>query len=626
MIGQAVDLVLLLTAALTAAVALVVGLSAEDSSAVSTPTWLWALLVGLAVLSRLSPVRGPGTAPDLGPGRASRGDLLAAWLGFLGLLLVVYWTALDVHPTDTDEWLMFHGFWQMSSGESIDWMHHGGGPFVLRWGALLPRLAVFQLAGQSPAAMRMIGLLLHASNGVFVLALGRRVGLSRMAALAAALLFLLFAPGHEIITSFGGSVFAQAATLLLGALLLLERSVEPDRRWPRVQLAAGLVCGLLAIFSKEIALLFPVAIAAVGLAADAGGWRAAVRRRRLALLGATVVTGICLAVLFSTPLAAGGRPEGQSLDQRVAVMQQLGLGRLWTAFAEVLPRALAVPFSAEVLPGSSGPVAGILLCAFALLVAMVGLRTRPAGRVVVGLSLLVGVCFAPAFFEAAPHRYYLEDTRYFYLAAVGSSLLLAAALDRGSPGSSLRRQWPLLAGTVLLLAVNLATMPVVLGVRVWFGRAVEHASGEIGRELRARTEDDELFLVCSLGGMDRSGMEAALMSQILVEPARPRVHLLSGLRFRERVRPGHQLAGQGPLVRIRPGPRSVLLGWPAGREAGFGPLDSDSLWQLVSVQAGELPESCPTCRTIVIEFGDDYWVFDGELLRNVTFRSIVKRV
>ena len=613
---------LLIAAAALGVLSLVSGLAAEDAGAVVTPTALWLALAVLALACRLT--SRTSAVPAAAPGRFGRGELLGAGLAFAALLLIVYGRVLDCFPSDTDEWLILKGIWTSRSAEPIDWPASASGILWLRLGGALPQLALAQLCGLSPLALRMLALLMQAGSGVLILALARRIGLSRGGALAAALLFLLYAPNHEMITLFSATPFAQATLLLLGGLLLLERSVDPGARGARLQLAAGLVCGLLAALSKEIALVFPVLLPALGLAVDREGPRAALHRRRWTLLGALVAVVPVLVVLFTAPVSGSVDPSGRLQDQRAVMLERIEPGALWTAFVDVLPRALAVPFSAEVLPGASGPLAGVLLCGMALLIGAVGLAPRPALRVLAGLGLLVAAGFAPAFFEAAPHHFFLEDTRYFTLPSVGSGLLLAAALDQGLARGR-RWRWPLVGGTALLLAASIAALPVTLGVRSWFADNVAHVSGELGRTLRERSEADELFLVCALGTVDRSGMESALLAQVLAEPARPRVHLLSGLRFRERLGPGRRSALAGPVIRIRPGPQRLLLGWPPGRESGFGPLDTQALWQLVSADALDLPAACPGCQTIAIEFGDDIWVFEGELRRDVTFRSIVER-
>jgi hypothetical protein len=122
---------LLIAAAALGVLSLVSGLGAEDASAVSTPTALWLVLVGLALVSRLGPRATPD--PGTGAGRFGRGELIAAGLGFTVLLLVVYGRVLDSFPSDTDEWLILKGIWVASSAESFEWPAGASGILWLRW-------------------------------------------------------------------------------------------------------------------------------------------------------------------------------------------------------------------------------------------------------------------------------------------------------------------------------------------------------------------------------------------------------------------------------------------------------------------------------------------------------------
>jgi len=115
------------------------------------------------------------------------------------------------------------------------------------------------------------------------------------------------------------------------------------------------------------------------------------------------------------------------------------------------------------------------------------------------------------------------------------------------------------------------------------------------------------------------------MAQLVQGPARPRVHLLTRLRLLERVRYGYPMIRDPGRVAVTPGPTVALLGWPSRSSGRFGPLDADALWQLIATRRAAGRRACVACRRILIRFGDDLWLLEGDVYPDVTLRSIVER-
>ncbi len=141
-----------------------------------------------------------------------------------------------------------------------------------------------------PWAFHSTNLVLHLVNGVLVLLLARRLGLSDTAAVGALALFLLHPMQSEAVAYIAGRTEVLSTALVLGALLVWL-STRASWRWP-----VTMALLILAMSAKESA------IVGAGLVAWMSCWyhRERVPRRHLVWLGVLAGVGAALAVTVLT--------------------------------------------------------------------------------------------------------------------------------------------------------------------------------------------------------------------------------------------------------------------------------------------------------------------------------------
>ena len=111
---------------------------------------------------------------------------------------------------------------------------------------------LYQLNGPSVFGFHLLNVLLHAANACLVFVLGRKLGFSKLATLAAALLWALHPVHVEAITYISATADPLYAFFCLLGLCFLLPSFSTWR------MIAGCLCFVLALASKETAIIFPL--------------------------------------------------------------------------------------------------------------------------------------------------------------------------------------------------------------------------------------------------------------------------------------------------------------------------------------------------------------------------------
>jgi tetratricopeptide (TPR) repeat protein len=281
--------------------------------------------------------------------------------------------------------------------------------------------------GNGPAGFRIVNVLVHATNTCLVLllleSLGLRCGLEAApawrAALVAALLFALHPVQTEAVTYLSGRSSSLSAMFVLGSLLAWSRGFEGDQQRLRRGLGYGL--GLLALATKESAIVLPLAMilwAAMPVADDAG---ADLRHRQLrsAFACAALLAAAGLVLLALTPYAAMVR---HALLRRDPWQSLLAESRAlpWLLGQLLMPWQLnADPDLRPVESASAGMLLVLVATLLAIVAAALNLRRRPAAAFAV---LWPAVWLLPV--NLLFPREDLANDRQLYLALAGPAWLV----------------------------------------------------------------------------------------------------------------------------------------------------------------------------------------------------------
>ena len=240
--------------------------------------------------------------------------------------------------------------------------------------------------GNGPAGFRIVNVLVHATNTCLVLllleSLGLRCGLEAApawrAALVAALLFALHPVQTEAVTYLSGRSSSLSAMFALGALLAWSRCFEGGHQRLRRALAYGL--GLLALATKESAIVLPLAMilwASMPVASDAG---AGLRRRQLrsAFACAALLAAAGIVLLSLTPYAAMVRHALLRRDPWQSLLAE-SQALPWLVGQLLMPWQLnADPDLRPIDTASPAMLLVLIVTLLALVAAALTLRRRPA--------------------------------------------------------------------------------------------------------------------------------------------------------------------------------------------------------------------------------------------------------
>ncbi|MBN2172295.1 MAG: hypothetical protein JW819_13330 [Candidatus Krumholzibacteriota bacterium] len=290
------------------------------------------------------------------------------------------------------------------------------------------------------ALYNRFNLLLHVLNTLLVFQLVRLLLRKPTVALAAACLFAV-TDSH-----IGAVLWISARTTLLASFFLLA-SLVALLSWPgRRRLALGLSVALyvLALAAKETAVVgFPLVVL-IAVLARGRPERPLVRRE------AVVSFGVVTALYFALRLLALGGLGNSEWGIGFHAIRNLGGGVLSLLYPRPLVKLLspdatripqlANPFLPEIL---ALPLLGLLL--------WVGIRLKKARPMILALGWLLVALLPTAFFRYRfLHYQTIQQSRYYYLAAVGLVLVWAILLSRLWES---RKPGRMIAGAAIVLLV-----------------------------------------------------------------------------------------------------------------------------------------------------------------------------
>ncbi|MCI0490579.1 MAG: tetratricopeptide repeat protein [Blastocatellia bacterium] len=309
----------------------------------------------------------------------------------------------------------------------------------------------YQLFGLNVLGWHLFSVLLHLLVTYMVYRLARQWDMSQEAGLAAAFLFGLHPVHSESVAWISGVPDPVAGVFILGSLLLYERHYH-GKRGHSFLLPASAGLAVLAMFSKEVAIAFPIFLAAREWLDREEGEPFTARLRRLALRVAPFAAAAAvylvaryavLGFLSSTDLKAARIPNAQVLLTLPSVL--LGYARLF-----FIPYPLAVMYDHSYVSSAADPrFWGAALAVAAIVTAMVFVARRYGAGIrasIWAVLFLLPVLNLKAF---NPQESLLHD-RYLYLPSVGLCLIVAIALARLGERLGERQQTFFQTATVLI--------------------------------------------------------------------------------------------------------------------------------------------------------------------------------
>ncbi len=348
----------------------------------------------------------------------------AGLLTLLAIAFAIYATGFNGHLVVDDVYILkdnpyldqgsiarffSSGFWDntMYQGDSLPMYR----PLVLIYFWLLHKLW-----GIDPLGYHVTLTLLHLANTCLVYAAARKVfAASTMAATFGAAVFALHPTRVESVAWISGIPDPLVTFFLLGALLAHHAFSGNPKRGGYLALAA--CCFLLALWSKEVAVMFPPVV----LALD---W---ILRRKI-----NWPSTVLYLVLLAGYLVARSIALGES--GLLANIQPTNLSRaldLAVGYAGMLVFPVQVPFYLQPPQHAVSSVAG--WCAIVLLSLAIVFSWRmldPAGRRLLASSIVWIVAFS---WTAILMMFYLEgfySARFLYVPVAGLAFLIAVLCDR----------------------------------------------------------------------------------------------------------------------------------------------------------------------------------------------------
>jgi Flp pilus assembly protein TadD len=287
-----------------------------------------------------------------------------------------------------------------------------------------------RLFGLDPFGWHAVSLLLHLGVTAGVYVLGRRWGLATWAAAAAALVFAVHPTHVESVAWASGVPDPLAGALLVGALLVYER-YRAEGGWRHWLLGASVALALLAMLTKETAIVFPAFV-----------WVRELLDRAEGEASPPIARAVARAAAFGAAAAV-------YLGMRYAVLGFLGKVEpkaagvpgdhvLWTIPSVLVhyARTLAVPYPLSLtydvtFVASPADVrfwaSALALAALVAAAVWLARRSTPAALSLCWLALfLLPVLNLKAF---NPDESLVHD-RYLYLPSIGFCLLAGMALER----------------------------------------------------------------------------------------------------------------------------------------------------------------------------------------------------
>lgn len=294
--------------------------------------------------------------------------------------------------------------------------------------------------GIEPEGFHFVSVLFHALCGILTAWLGLRLGLPRFQAGFAAALFLAHPVATEAVNSVG--FFEDVLALLFMQIslvcVLTGRPAGPGR------IAASTACYLAALFSKEVAILFPVAVLGVL-------WKEGWRPRDLVKIGC--VLGAALAGYIGVRFVIF-HPPFEPVFVEVARMKLETLFSMLTVAVNYI-RLFFVPIglsASHVVPLHPELTWDVLL-AFGVLAGFGILVWRSPLFCVRWGGIWCLLFFLPVL-QIAPTAQ-ISAERFMYVPLFGASLALSAAWDRQFSFSKFWNRW---VPCAVLLALSILTL------------------------------------------------------------------------------------------------------------------------------------------------------------------------
>ena len=354
------------------------------------------------------------------------------------------------HGFMADDFLIILGNPQITESSSVsdllwtDWFDRGGTGSIGYYRPVTKasfRLT-FALAGPSPFAFHLGNLVLHAI-GVLLLTLLLLQLFERPFALLGATLWGLHPMTVQAVQNVTARSDLLAGAFFLGALVLVARWTRTER-WP--WLFASVVLAVLAMGSKESALLLPFAAGAV--VTVLGG----TLRRSLLAFSATSLSVVAALLVRLSVLELV--PHSNPLASLSVSLKLASVFKAVGSYAISLLSGRPIVRLPQVPEGFSDP--GVLFgVVLVLLLAGIVVSTRLRSPAALGIVIL-GASLAPALaiWHIRIPMWKAEipiAERWLYLPAAGAALLAAAALRR------LPSRYGVAAGASLAAAFGLAT-------------------------------------------------------------------------------------------------------------------------------------------------------------------------
>jgi len=387
-----------------------------------------------------------------------------------------------------------------------------GFQFNTRWTRTVSYALEFAAVGTWAPLYHVTNIALHAMVALLAYLLISRASRSKWLGWWSAALFVVHPINAEVVAHVAGRRGLLAAVFSLGALVLLERYTRRGGVW-RLALAAGAI--YLAVFSKELAIMTPLAFVLIDLygrfsrPVESGGGAVASPsgsrlfgelrehlQERMALYGFLAALTACLAVavVFFSPQVGGleGSPSiyasrGQDLGpfERAGLVGH-GLGLL------VVPAGQTVDYSYDAMGFTA---AGMRAGAWQdLSLLMIGVALFVWGLVKRNWAGFAGAWFLlfylPHLGIIPWHEVFAE--RFLYLPSLGVFVGLAAA------GTYLARRWErprVVAGVGAVMLAGLTLLTVVQN-DVWSSRIAlwENAVGRYPGAARAHKALGDAYL------------------------------------------------------------------------------------------------------------------------------------
>jgi protein O-mannosyl-transferase len=283
---------------------------------------------------------------------------------------------------------------------------------------LMPMLLNHALWGNNPFGYHAFLLLLHLANTCLVYVLIRKlVSGSAMAAMFGAGVFALHPARVESVAWISGGIDPLVALFLLSAMLahrVFADNLNSDKKWR--YLGLSLICFQLALWSKEVAFIFPLVVLAHDL----------IYRRKIQRSVILLQTMVIVGYLIARNLALGKVEQLSAIDlSQFSKVMDFALG-----YIEILVLPVHIPFYIKPPEHSVSSMLGIFSAI--ILVALIGFAWR-SFDVARRKDLMFSIVWAIGFFWPGILLAFYTDGffagRYLYVPMAGVAIFVAILYD-----------------------------------------------------------------------------------------------------------------------------------------------------------------------------------------------------